>query len=267
MAAPEEGGQLAGTGVLVTRPRAQAARLVTLIESAGGRALPFPTIEIVPPADDGTLRNALAHLGDAAFAIFVSTNAVVVATGALTRAGKRWPAAVPAAAVGEATAQALREAGVTDVRIPEHRFDSEGLLALPLFHAVTGQTVILFRGEGGRTLLADTLRARGATVIEAICYRRIVPTTDTAPLRAWLHAGSVDVVTATSIESLHNLHAMVAPPARAQLLALPLVVTSARVAAAATALGFVQTPVISEQPSDEAILKAIHACGREAKAR
>ena len=34
---------LAGRGVLVTRPKEQAAALCRLIEMAGGRPIPFPT--------------------------------------------------------------------------------------------------------------------------------------------------------------------------------------------------------------------------------
>jgi len=267
MAETDPGTALAGTGVLITRPRAQATRLASLVEAASGTALCFPTLEIVPTPDDNALHGALTQLGPGAVAIFVSTNAVTHALAALARAGRHWPAKVPAAAVGQATARALREAGIPDVLVPTERFDSEGLLALPALNIVRGQTVILFRGEGGRELLADALRARGAHVLEAACYRRARPLADTAPLLAWLRSGKISIVTATSVETLENLCAMVKPPAREQLLSLPLAVNSPRVAAAAKTLGFAQAPVISEQPSDEAILKAISAWRRGTTSR
>jgi uroporphyrinogen-III synthase len=38
--------RLAGRGIVVTRPREQAAGLARLVEAAGGKALLFPAIEI-----------------------------------------------------------------------------------------------------------------------------------------------------------------------------------------------------------------------------
>jgi len=258
---------LAGAGILVTRPREQADGLAALIDEAGGQALRFPALEIAEPADPHALEKTLRNLDDTDLAIFVSANAVARTMAALSRAGRAWPANLPAAAVGQATAQALRETGITNIIVPTNRFDSEGLLALPALSQASGQTLLLFRGEGGRTLLADTLRQRGAYVNEVACYRRARPIADPAPLVEWLSAGHVDIVTATSVETLENLCAIVPPSARTQLLALPLVVNSARVADTARALGFRQAPRISEQPSDKAILESVIAMRRAAVSR
>jgi hypothetical protein len=42
---------LQGVGVLVTRPRAQAAELIKAIEDSGGNAVCVPKVD--PPADEG----------------------------------------------------------------------------------------------------------------------------------------------------------------------------------------------------------------------
>jgi len=60
---------------------------------------------------------------------------------------------------------------------------------------------VIFRGEGGRELLADTLRQRGARVEYAECYRRIKPQADTTPLQQQ----HFDAVIVTSSEGLQNL--------------------------------------------------------------
>src|SRR3990172_199038 len=49
--APDTDAPLAGVGVLIILPAHQAAHLAQLIEQAGGVAIRFPTIEIVPPVD------------------------------------------------------------------------------------------------------------------------------------------------------------------------------------------------------------------------
>ena len=68
-------GDLAGIGVLVTRPADQAAPLADEIEAAGGRAIRFPAIEIVP-RPDADIANDAASLQQPDVVIFVSVNAV-----------------------------------------------------------------------------------------------------------------------------------------------------------------------------------------------
>ena len=67
---------LAGRGIVVTRPRDQAAGLAALIEAAGGRALLYPAIEIEDLPDPAAARNVLRDLERLDLAIFVSPTAV-----------------------------------------------------------------------------------------------------------------------------------------------------------------------------------------------
>ena len=144
--------------------------------------------------------------------------------------------------------------------MPGERYDSETLLAMPELADMRGQRVLIVRGEGGRTLFAETLRARGAEVAFAEVYRRLRPDFDPAPLLThW--DDQVALVTATSGEVLANLLEMLGPEGRAPLLATPLVVVAERTATAARELGFARVAV-AERAEDEAIVEALCALSR-----
>lgn len=223
--------------VLVTRPAQQAAALAQAIQAAGGSACVFPALEIeaVPPA---ALSEPLARLAGADCVIFISPNAAEYGMAAI-RARDGLPGAAQCFAVGPGTARALAEHGVTDVITPDGQ-DSEALLALPQLHAVAGKRVVIVRGVGGRTLLADTLRARGATVDYLECYRRVRPEADAAALLASWQTGGIDAVTVTSAETLHNLAAMLGDTGRPLLLHTPLFVPHEKIAEAARHFGIAQ---------------------------
>ena len=245
---------LAGRGVLVTRPATQAEALCTLIEQAGGRPVPFPVLEIAPVADPGPAHDLLVEHWD--LMVFISRNAVHQALG-LTAGDGSWPGVGLLAAVGQATATALAEAGRAPDLVPAERFDSESLLALPGLADMRGRRVLIVRGEGGRALLGEALAGRGAAVHYAEVYRRLRPDLDPADLlRRW--SGEVHMVTATSDEVLLNLQLILGEPGLALLHDTPLVVISERGAATARGLGF-QRVVVAGRAADQAIVEALCA--------
>jgi uroporphyrinogen-III synthase len=195
---------------VLTRPRAQSLALIAPLEAEGARVLLCPSLDIVPVEPEGESVVALATLPRATFALFVSANAVLHGLAAVLRRGP-WPENVSVAAVGEATAAALREAGIADVVAPSGRADSEALLALPQLQAVQGAPIIVFRGVGGREHLKRVLEARGAKVAYVECYRRVRPATDPAETRAAIERGEIHAVHAMSAESVENFGAIVGP--------------------------------------------------------
>ncbi len=205
-------GPLAGLGVVVTRPRAQCEPLVAALEAQGARVLVFPALDIVPVALSDASRAALAGLPGAAFALFVSANAVEHGLAAARAAGP-WPPSVTVAGIGEATAAQLRAAGFPDVVSPATGFDSESLLACGELQAVAGRRIVIFRGMGGREQLRATLLARGAAVDYVECYRRERPATPPGALRDALARGQVDAVHAMSAETVDNFLALAGPDA------------------------------------------------------
>lgn len=250
---------LAGVGVLITRPAHQAGPLAGLIERAGGTAILFPTLEIVPPADPGPLLTVLARLAEFDLAIFVSPNAVEQTFGWLRSQHRAWPATVRSAGVGAGSAAALERFGIGDVLAPSGRFDSEALLALPALQQVAGRRIVIFRGNGGRELLGDLLARRGAHVTYAECYRRTRPHSSTDALLAAWRRGGIHIVSITSTEGLTNLHAMLGDVERGWLLHTPVVVLSEAQAETCRRLGFAHEALIATAASDAAILEAIEA--------
>jgi uroporphyrinogen-III synthase len=182
---------------------------------------------------------ALAALGRHRLAVFVSANAVRYGL-PLIHARGGWPPGLAAAAVGSATAELLRSAGVGPVWAPQAGGDSAALLAHAELQDVAGWSIVVFRGVGGRELLGETLQARGARIHYVECYRRCVPQIDPAPVRAALGASGLDAVVAASGEGLRNLLDMLGVQWSDRLRRLPLVVTHPQVASAARSLGFEQ---------------------------
>jgi uroporphyrinogen-III synthase len=137
--------------------------------------------------------------------------------------------------------------------VPQGSFDSESLLALEPLQHVSGKRIVIFRGNGGRELLADTLRQRGARVDYAEVYRRgpPPPPADTE----WLQ--KTDIITLTSSEALHNLVTMTPATARDALYDKPLVVISERSAQLARQLGFRQSVLLTPRACDEAIIATL----------
>ncbi|MDP2827716.1 MAG: uroporphyrinogen-III synthase [Sulfuricellaceae bacterium] len=245
---------LQGLGVLVTRPAHQAANLARLISDAGGEPILFPVLEILDPSDQTALLATLSRLDAFDLAIFISPNAVNKAMN-LILARRSWPASLGVAAIGKGSRRELLRYGMENVLVPENRFDSEGLLALPSLQAMQGRQVVIFRGEGGRELLGDTLMARGAALEYAECYRRGKPTLDAAPLLHRWARGEIHAVTVTSSESLHNLFDLLGKLGQQWLRKTPLFAPHEKIAALGASLGLESVIVTPE--GDEGMLAGL----------
>jgi uroporphyrinogen-III synthase len=241
----------------VTRPARQAERFAALIRAAGGAAILYPVIEIRDVDDPERLNGLIDRLGEFDLAVFVSPNAAARALG-LIGARRALPTTLAVAAVGPGTAKELASLGIANVMAPGGRGDSEALLALPQLSQPRGKRVIVFRGDGGRELLANELTARGALVEYATCYRRARPDLDPAPLIAAWGRGELHAVTVTSSEGLRNLCEMVGSAGRARLAQTPLFVTHPRIGRTAGEEGLTAV-IVAGEPGDEGLVAAMVA--------
>jgi len=169
------------------------------------------------------------------------------------------------AVIGPATARAVEEAGrVIDVQ-PAGGYDSEHLLAEQALTDVAGKRIRIVRGQDGRELLADTLRARGATVDYLAVYERRRPEPDPAALTdletRW-QRGDIDIVTVMSVQSLENLVALLPDSCRAHLARTRLVTPAARVIQKALDLFPASRPALAPGPQADDMVRAIIALSK-----
>lgn len=249
---------LKGKKLLVTRPREQAEQLCALIEKEGGIAIRLPVIEIRPLPASPRLQQILSNLADYDIGIFVSQNAVRW-TLALLNNDSCALSPLKIIAVGKATAGALNQAGISDVTYAETVASSETLLELPVFagQRLKGARVIIFRGVGGRELLADRLMETGARVDYAEVYQRAPCHYDNALLEKIFFADKPDYIVVTSSEGLQNLFDMLSSKQRTAMLDTQLLVLGERMAELAKKLGCTKMPMVARETSDEGLLQAI----------
>lgn len=249
---------LTGRHVVVTRPAGQAGTLAAAIRAAGGIPVCFPVLAIRALEDTRPLADLARRLEEFDVAVFISANAVEHGLGTIL-ALRAWPPGIAVAAIGKSTERAAARFGIRDVIAPRVRFDSEALLEAPQLAqpAIRGKRVVIFRGDGGRELLGDTLVARGATVEYVTCYRREAPRADPAPLLELWARGALDAITFTSSEGLRNLWDMLDEEGRTRMRETAAFVPHPRIAEQAHALGLHDVRLTG--PGDDGLLAGLVA--------
>lgn len=248
---------LQGLTVLVTRPEGQADSLARAIVAAGGKAIKLPLLGIQPisePAAMDVLRELVQSLDRYDLLVFISTNAARHGIEWIDRYWPQFPAGVEVMAVGPATAAELAPLGCP-VQVSPSGMQSEDLLALPRLQQVRGQRIGLIRGAGGRELLAETLRARGAMVDYLEVYRRTEPAPEGDTAARIIAAGRVNAICVTSGQILDSLVHLV-DIRRTGVMAMPLVVPSERIRQRALSLGF-EKVFTSDGATDGAMLATL----------
>ncbi|WP_237059129.1 uroporphyrinogen-III synthase [Microbulbifer sediminum] len=244
--------------VLTTRPTHQSGDWCAQLSAAGATVDTIPMLAIEPveagPAHQ-RIKDQILDFDQVEHAIFVSRNAVRLAFDWLDSYWPQLPVGPSYYAIGAATARDLEQHGVS-CSSAGGGMDSESLLALPSLQQVDGQRVLVFRGAGGRTLIGDTLRERGARVDYCELYHRTLPTTATAQLADYRHRP--DAITVHSGETLDNLAHCIRASGREALYQVALVCPSARVAGHARELGFTDATAAANA-GDRAMLGALEA--------
>lgn len=164
------------------------AAAVELLSSLGATPVADPMLSIEPTGD-------LPR--DADYVVITSTTGVEIVAGERADGpDERWgPGDAVIAAVGETTADALRERGY-DVAVVPEEFSSTGLVAA-LSNRVDGAHVDLARSDRASATLPDGLRDAGAAVTETTLYRLARPP-ESGESAAMAAAGDLDGALFTS---------------------------------------------------------------------
>jgi uroporphyrinogen-III synthase/uroporphyrinogen III methyltransferase/synthase len=227
---------LAGRRVLVTRAAHQAGKLSEGLRELGAEPVEIPMLEIQPPESFDPLDRALRSLASYDWLILTSANTVRALEGRAQALGLQLaaPDRLQVAAVGEATAQAARRAGLPVAVVPE-TYVAESLVVEILraaqhgsadvlkghdfSRAVTGRQesgtlapegsfvgkrVLLACAAVARDVIPDALRAAGAAVDVVDAYRNVLPGDAPEMLREALQQG-IAAATFTSSSSVTHL--------------------------------------------------------------
>ncbi len=179
--------------------------MVDALHRLGAVPVVFPLIRIVPPADWAPLDAALHNWMSFEWVVFTSANGV---RAVWQRARRRGIALVPGprlAAVGPATAAALRRRG----RIPDFVpavFRTEAIA--DGLDDVRGRTVLLPRAAEAGAALPELLRERGARITAVVAYRTETPNGRGASLPDIVRDERIEVVCLASPSAARNFSAL-----------------------------------------------------------
>ncbi|MFZ6872896.1 uroporphyrinogen-III synthase [Undibacterium sp. Di27W] len=250
--------------VILTRPIAQTQDFALQVKAMGGVVAHFPLLEIEALADNTALIAQIQRLPDYALIAFVSPNAIDAFFRHLTSV----PSALTFAVMGEGSRAKLAEYGVNDqtatVLRPRNlrKTDSETLLAELDLDALRGRKVLIVRGESGRELLAEALRAHDVEVVQVAAYRRVRPVLndENKEYLAQLLGSENDWII-TSSEALRNLCDYVAElnliDGVAKMQRQHLLVPHSRIEETAKSLGFLSITLTAS--GDEQLLVALQS--------
>jgi len=244
--------------LLLTRPAEECAALARTLAARGFFSSSLPLLAIHPLAENTEQRTRILALDTYQAVLVVSKAAARLGLALLDRYWPQAPVRQSWFTPGAASGQILRDYGLR-THWPHQGDTSEALLALPELAAVLdvpAAKALIIGAEGGRTLLADTLRAWGVAVESLILYRRVLPD---YPDGLLLHRMQEERLNALHISSGQGLQHLVqlAGSDWPKLARLPLFVPGARVAELARRAGARQA-VDCRGASSESLLAALH---------
>jgi uroporphyrinogen-III synthase len=186
--------------VVVTRAEDADGPLSRELRDLGLDVLLWPAVS-VSPADPAPLAAALAQIDAFAWIVFASRHAVAAVLEQLPAP----PAGVRVAAVGQATAQVLRQRGWTVDLVPDEANAAALLAALGGQKLAAGARVLYPASSRALPMIAAGLAQLGARVTQVEAYRTEGTALDVAECHAWIERDGVAAVTFASPSAVTEL--------------------------------------------------------------
>jgi uroporphyrinogen III methyltransferase/synthase len=207
-----ENRPLFGKRIVVTRTRDQAGSLSSQLRALGADVIELPTIRIEAPEDRQEFAELVTHAHEYDWLIFTSPNGVERFFDAFfaTYDDARSLGNPRIAAIGESTAQKIREYRIGVDLIPE-RFVAEGLIDAFKKQSIENLTMLWVKAAESRDVLGESLTKMGAILDECIAYRTVPETEDHTGARARLLAEGADMITFTSSSTVEHFLTMGIP--------------------------------------------------------
>ena len=185
---------MSNKSIVITRPIGQARQLSEALQTSllssgftsetAPKIISLPLLTIAPKGDDVLVGQIIATLQTADLAIFVSPNAIECTMRLLERSWQDLSSKpIPIGVMGGSSMAALKNHGIgvesnpTKVILPQSnaQWDSEGLWTelQKLKWDWSNKKVLIFKGEGGRDWLAETLKNAGAQFDAFSVYARV----------------------------------------------------------------------------------------------
>lgn len=191
---------LQGVRIVVTRAEGPGLdAYLAAFEAAGATALPLPLLEITAPADARALSRAAAELPLYDWIAVTSAHAV---RSLVDSAAGAIPRGIRVAAVGEATARALREHDI-EPELVARQSDASGLVD-ELAPFVSRRRILLPQAADAAPTLAEGLRQAGADVVAVEAYAKRIPPAAFEDALGLFEGRPLGWVTFTSPSTFHN---------------------------------------------------------------
>lgn len=242
--------------ILVTRPNPSGEKLVQRIRSLGKMAFHAPLIEIMPGNELALLPTKLAMLTNGDQVFFLSPNAIWHANSALYLAGRKWPDTLSYYGIGHSTASTFHRLTNLPIQLSQAGETSETLIELPDLQSILGKKSLLLRGNGGRELLAATLKSRGSHIDYCECYQRQPIKYDRQTFQLQWRQANIKTIIVTSGEMLHLLFNLITDDVKPWLLSRHLIIVSERLASTAYQLGW-QSVKVAKSANNDALIQAL----------
>jgi uroporphyrinogen III methyltransferase/synthase len=201
---------LFGRTIIVTRPLDKSRRLAERLAELGAQLVEAAAIEVHPPEDYSQLDAAISGLSRFDWLVLTSANGVGFLFDRLTALGldARALAGVKVAAVGPATAEALREKGIAADLVPEKFTTGDLGMAICALQPTERRRVLLARADVATPQLSEMLKAAGTEVTEVALYRTTRPAALPEQALEAIRQGKADWITFTSSSTVENFFAL-----------------------------------------------------------